>query len=658
MYKHFFSLLLTLAMFGATQAQNPENESLLKINDQNISRAEFERIYTKNNPTPSFDKKSLDEYMDLFINFKLKVMEAEALKMDTLKEFINELKGYRAQLEKPYFTDSDADEALMKEAYERMKWDIRASHILIKCSEDALPADTLKAYNEIKNIRKKALKGDDFATLARQYSQDPSAQTNGGDLGFFSAFSMVYEFETAAYTTPVGQISDIIRTRFGYHIVKVTDKRADPGQVRVAHIMRGIPQNSKPEKEKEEELKINQIYDSIMAGADFADMARKYSDDKGTSAKGGELPFFGAGRMIPEFEKAAFAIPEINGVSKPIRTSYGWHIIKLLETKPLGTYEETKPTISSRISKDVRAQRGREMVLAQLKKEYNVREYPNALKPFYQLIDSTIYIGKWNPEETRGLNQVLFTIADTNKYTQQDFIASIRMDGLRRVKKPAEILVNEEYQRYLNRTIFEFERGRLEVKYPEFRYLVKEYHDGILLFNLTDKMVWSKAVEDTAGLEKFYNENKNNYLWGDRVEATVYTFNQANMQDKIKKLATTTVKKKQDYKQEVDAFLTKVHAKDTSFVLTVSKAKFSKGDNPLIDTVSWEVGLKEPIVKDGQITLIYINRMVTPEPKLLNEAKGLITADYQNYLEKEWIKSLRAKYSIKVNQDVFNQMIK
>ena len=187
---------------------------------------------------------------------------------------------------------------------------------------------------------------------------------------------------------------------------------------------------------------------------------------------------------------------------------------------------------------------------------------------------------------------------------------------------------------------------------------MKEYHDGILLFNLTDKMVWSKAVEDTAGLEKFYEENKNNYMWGDRVEATIYTFNEAKWQDKIEKLATTIVKKKKDYKTEVKAFLDKAHSKDTTLVLTATMAKYSKGDNPLVDTVSWEVGLKEPIAKDGQINLVYINRQIAPEPKALNEAKGLITADYQNYLEKEWIKSLRAKYTIKINEDVFNQMIK
>ncbi len=658
MRKIIFSLLIAFCAANYTIAQDNDDQILMTINGEKITRGEFERIYTKNNQDPAFDKASLDEYMKLFINFKLKVMEAESLGMDTVSSFVTELNGYRRQLEKPYFTDDSVDEALIREAYERMKWDIRASHILIRCPETASAADTLKAFKEITDIRKRALKGEDFSALAKKYSQDPSAARNGGDLGYFTAFSMVYPFEAAAYSTPVGKISNVFRSRFGYHIIYVADKRPDRGEIKVAHIMCAVPQGSSAEKDQEELTKINAIYDSIQAGASFEEMAKKYSDDRGSSQKGGELPFFGTGRMIPEFEQAAFALKQKGEVSKPIKTNYGYHIIKLLDVRPIGSYEDLASGIKNKISKDVRAQKGREMVIRRLKKEYNVLENKKALVPFYTLLDSTIYQGKWDASKAKGLNDVILTIADTNKYTQQDFANSISNDAMRRLKKPFDMLANEEFNRFVEKKLTDFEKSRLEVKYPEFRNLVKEYHDGILLFNLTDKMVWTKAVQDTAGLEKFYNENKNNYMWGDRVEATLYTFNDKNYEKQVAKLAAKVGKKDLNTVEARTQFMAKIQPKDTLFTLTVVKNKFSKGDSDIIDAVTWEPGLKDLQVRDSSYILVYVNRTVAPEPKLLSEARGLITADYQNYLEKLWLDQLRKKYVIKTNDDVFNSMVK
>ncbi len=658
MRKIIFSLLFILSATQLIQAQNSEQDILLTIDNNKITRAEFERIYTKNNQTPAFDSASLQEYMNLFVNFKLKVIEAETLGMDTINSFKIELKGYRAQLEKPYFTDEDADEALIAEAYEHMKWNVRASHILIKCGQNALPADTLKAYNKILKIRKMAIKGDDFNELAKQNSQDPSAARNGGDLGFFTAFSMVYPFETAAYNTPVGEISNIIHTKFGYHILKVTDKKEDRGQVKVAHIMRMVPQGSPAEKDKTQLKKINAIYDSIQSGVSFKLLVKRYSEDKGTSQKGGELPFFGTGRMIPEFEKAAFALREVGDVSRPIKTAYGYHIIKLLDNKPLESFEELKPTIKKKVSKDIRAKRGKQMVISRLKKEYNLTVNKKALQPFYSAFDSTLYLGKWDAAKVEGHNETLFTIADTVIFTQQDFAKSISTDGLRRIKKPLQILVDEEFNRYLERSLTNFEKSRLEDKYPEFKNLVKEYHDGILLFNLTDIIVWSKAVEDTAGLQKFYNENKNNYMWGDRVEATIYTFNKKEWELKVQKLAAKVVKKNMNLTEARNDFVEKANAKDSTFTLKVKKDKFSKGDNDIIDAITWKAGIKETQERDEAFVLVYVNSAISPQPKLLNESRGLITADYQNYLEKQWLEKLRAKYKIVINEDIFKSMIK
>ena len=658
MRKIVLSLLVTCCAFQFIVAQNAEQEVLLTIDNQEISRAEFERIYTKNNQDPAFDQASLDEYMRLFINFKLKVIEAEALGMDTLESFVKELSGYRSQLEKPYFTDNSADSALMIEAYERMHFNIRASHILIKCDENALATDTLKAYNKIDGIRKRALKGEDFNKLAKEFSDDPSAEKNGGDLGFFTAFSMVYEFESAAYNTAVGNISKIIRTKFGYHILKVVDKEKDKGKVKVAHIMCMVPKGSPVEKDKEAFDKINAVYDSIQTGANFEKMVLLYSEDRGSSGKQGVLQYFGIGQMVPEFEKAAFDLKEIGDISKPVKTDYGYHIIKLLAKDSVGSLEDMQVHIKGKISKDVRAERGKQMVFERLKKEYKVVVNTKALDPFFNIIDSTIYVGAWDASKAEGLNQTLFTMVDTLKFTQQDFAHYLANSKSRRVKKPLEIIINEEFNNYLETTVINFEKSKLEEKYPEFKHLVKEYHDGILLFNLTDKMVWTKAIEDTSGLELFYSENKNNYMWGDRLEATLYTFNKKEFEKKIISLAGKIGKKNLNETDERTKFMAKEAAKDTTFTLDIVKNKFSKSDNDIIDAIAWTPGLKETQMRDSLYVIVYVNKLLAPEPKRLNEAKGLITADYQNYLEKMWLDELRAKYVVVIKEEVFNSMIK
>ncbi|MGD9993889.1 MAG: peptidylprolyl isomerase [Salinivirgaceae bacterium] len=658
MHKLIFTLLFFVSSFSFLMAQSTVDDILLTIGDKEVTLGEFERIYTKNNQEPAYDKASLEEYMELFVNFKLKVMEAESLGMDTLPAFISELKGYRKQLEKPYFTDDDTDEALIREAYERMKWNIRASHILITCNEDALPADTLKAYNKILKIRKRALKGEDFAELAVQNSEDPSVANNKGDLGYFTAFSMVYPFESGAYNTEVGQVSEIVRTRFGYHIIKVADKRPDKGQVKVAHIMRAVPQGSSAEKVAMEREKIYQIYDSLQAGANFEDLVRTYSDDRGTSTRGGELPYFQAGRMIPEFEKAAFSIAELGGIAEPVQTAYGWHIVKLIDKKPLDAYEVLKPSIKSKVSKDVRAQRAQQMVINRLKKEHRLVLNKKAVEVFYSLVDSSIYEGSWTGDKAKNLNEPLITIADTLVYTQADFAEFLAETKSRRVKKPIPVLIDAELERMVETKLRDYETHLLPVKHPEFKHLLQEYHDGILLFNLTDKMVWSKAVEDTAGLEKFYELNKQNYLWGERVEATIYTYNNKAFGKKISKLAKKAGKKKMNLTQLNVDFNSKALAKDSTFNLDITNNLYEKGANEWVDAVSWEPGIKTVMEADNKYILVYINRVNAPEPKKLNEARGLITADYQNFLEKEWLKELREKYPVSIHQEVFNAMVK
>jgi peptidyl-prolyl cis-trans isomerase SurA len=336
MKKQLFAVIGLLLSFGTlAQKQDPV---LLEINGKPVTKSEFLQIYLKNNNDPKYDKVSLDEYMELFKKFKLKVAEAEALGYDTIPKLKKELDGYKKQLALPYLIDSAKNEALVREAYDRTKTEVRASHILIRMESNASPADTLAAYNKIMGLKKRIEKGEDFGFVARSKggSDDPSAITNGGDIGFFTAFQMVYPFEEKAYNTPVGSISEPFRTKFGYHILKVTDKRPARGTIKTSHIMVSVPKEASQEDAQNAEKKINELYDMLVNGSKFEDLASDHSDDPSTSNKGGILPPFGTGtttRMVPVFEDAAFALKNDGDISKPVRTEYGFHIIRRLEWK-------------------------------------------------------------------------------------------------------------------------------------------------------------------------------------------------------------------------------------------------------------------------------------------------------------------------------------
>jgi peptidyl-prolyl cis-trans isomerase SurA len=639
-------LFLCVKLFAQTADQ-----VLLTIDNKPVTIGEFERIYKKNSNIESSEKKSITEYLDLFINFKLKVIEAENIGLDTNKAFKTELEGYRKQLAKPYLTDKETDEKILKEAYDRMLWDIRAGHILVKVDEEALPKDTLEAYNKAMKIRKRILAGEAFDVVAKELSDDPSAKTNGGDLGYFTAFQMVYSFESAAYKLNSGDVSMPVRTKFGYHILKISDKRKAKGQLKVAHIMK-TTKNSTPELEASAKNEIYEIYGKIKEGQNFEELAKSSSDDKGSAVQGGVLPMFGTGRMVPEFEQASFALENIGDISQPVKTSFGWHIIKLIEVKPIGTYDEVKGDIKANVVKDSRSEMSRKSLVAELKKEYNYIENKNNLVAINKMVDKTIFEGTWKKSETVKLDNEIFSFAN-QKITQLDFVSFIEKNQ----KKTKEIKIEEHitnlYNQFTENTILAYEESILDKKYPEYNYLIKEYHDGILLFELTDKLVWSKASKDTLGLEKFHKENEKNYMWGTRVDATIYDCPNLMIAEKAKPLAEKRISK--GYTAEVMAakFLKITNNRD-SLTIKINDNIYSKGDNKKIDAVDWTVGVKNVDTENGKNYFVAINKIVEPTPKTLKEAKGIVTADYQTYLEKEWIKSLREKYKVTVNQDVLS----
>ena len=485
---------------------------LVNVAGQNITRSEFERVYYKNNNKGTAnDEKSIRDYMELFINYKLKVKEAESLKMDTSAAFKDELTGYRKQLAQPYLTDKDVNDNLVKEAYNRLQNDVRASHILIKLSSDALPKDTLAAYNRIMKIREKIVKGADFEKMARDSSEDPSAKENGGDLGYFTGLQMVYPFETAAYNTKPGQVSMPIRTRFGYHIIKVSDIRPAVGEIHTAHIMIKVNKSDNDSVQKEAKRKIDEIYAKFKAGEKFEDLAKQYSDDKGSAVNGGVLPWFGTGKMVPEYEKASFALLKDNDVSAPIKSAYGWHIIKRLEKRGIASFDEKKNELKNQIMRDSRNEMGRASLVAKIKKENNFKEFAANKDEYIKSLDTTLADGTYNDSTALKKTKPLFNLAGKD-YTQFDFAAYLAKHQTKRKDITSQAIAHSQYENFVTDACIALEESQLDKKYPDFKALMDEYRDGILLFDLTDKMVWSKAVKDTTGLEQFYEKNKNNYI--------------------------------------------------------------------------------------------------------------------------------------------------
>lgn len=618
---------------------------ILTVEDEQVTREDFESIFRKNNRDSVITKDALDDYMELFINFKLKVREAKELGLDTASSFKKELAGYRKQLARPYLIDTELLDELIQEAYQRKQEEIRASHILIKVGPNDPPSDTLRAYERIMRLRERIMNGTDFSMVARSKdgSEDPSAKDNAGDLGFFTAFQMVYPFEEAAYNLEIGEVSMPVRTRYGYHLVKVTDRRQARGEVLASHIMIRMGEKSNAEQMQKAEEKINEIHDLLKNGADFSELAVKYSEDASTAQKGGELPWFGTGKMVEEFENAAFDLTENGQISEPFRSPYGWHIVKRIDYKPIPTFETVKGELKNKISRDSRSEMTKQSFLAKLRKEYNVQQYPKALKPIYKAaaVDSAFTKGI-NVKKEKKLQKPLFSI-NGEMYPAMDFYTYLKKAKIKNPRGTSNEIVDAQLEKYIDSELMDYENGRLESKYDDFRLLMNEYHDGILLFELTDQKVWSKAVKDTTGLEAFYADNMDKFMWNERADATIYTCADAAVAKKLRK-ALSRGKTPNEIAEQLN--------KKSQLNLSYQEETFEKGKNELLDSIEWKEGLSENIEKNGQVMVVQINKITPPTAKTIDEARGLITAEYQNFLEENWINSLREKYKYTVNKDV------
>ncbi len=639
--------LLTQFAFGQKEPV------VMTINDKPVTKAEFLQIYTKNNPSPSFDKDSLDRYMQLFEVFKLKVAEAEALGYDTLPRLQKELEGYKKQLALPYLIDSVQNQAMVQEAYNRTATEVRCSHILIKLDPNASPKDTLDAYNRLLGLKARIEKGEDFASVAKSKlgSEDPSVVNNGGDLGYFTAFQMVYPFEEKAYTTPVGSVSDPFRTRFGYHILKVTDKRAARGTIKVAHLMISTGREASTETRQNAEKKINEIYDSLSTGASWEKMVNAYSEDANSVKKNGELPAFGSGtsqRMVLEFEDAAFGLKRVGEFSKPVKTQYGYHIIKLIEWTPVKSYDLLRRELQAKVNKDERSKITQDSFVQKLKQQYNYAyKADKGLAWFEQQIDSTFFMGKWKASALKS-NKTLFVLGG-QKYKQQDFAKYVEKN-FRTVRKDAPaVVVKQLYTQWEKNQILAYEEALLPSKYPAYKALVQEYHDGIILYEIMQDQVWNKAVKDTAGLRAFFMENRSKYVWSQRLDATIYECKDEHVAVQVYGMLVSadTVTSKE---------VLDVINKDSELNLKVRMNKFEVAQTPYLKDRNFTQGLNPVYSMDGKWYVVKVSAVLAPGPKEFNEAKGLATSDFQAYLEKKWLEALRLKHKIVINEDVLYQI--
>ncbi|RIJ36840.1 peptidylprolyl isomerase [Pontibacter oryzae] len=532
---------LAIAGCTATKKTDSKEPAIATLGSQPISLTEFRYVYEKNNSgnDDAYTRQSLSEYLDLYTNFKLKVIEAEKRGLDTTMAFKRELEGYKEQLAQPYLTEKSVTDQLVREAYERMKQEVNASHILISVAPDAAPEDTLAAYNQSMKLRQRAQNGEDFGKLAQEFSQDPSAAENKGSLGYFTALQMVYPFEDAAYKTAVGQISMPVRTRFGYHLIKVNNKREARGEAKVAHIMVRSTPGAPAADSLAAKQRAEAIFKRVQKGEDWTKLAAEFSEDANSAANGGELPWFGTGRMIPSFEEAAFGLQKPGDVSKPVYTPYGWHIIKLAEKRNLSPYEEMEQYLRNKIAKDSRSELNKTAFLKRIKHENSFIESAETKATAMAAATDELLQGKWRfNADDKTLKQTLFTIQG-KPYTIGEFYTYAQEQQRPRATGSATHAMNVLYNNFVESKLVEYERNNLANKYTDYRMLVQEYHDGILLFQLMDEKVWSKAVEDSVGLRNYFNQNRDKYKWAERADAIVISAaNKELLQQAQQQLAT------------------------------------------------------------------------------------------------------------------------
>ncbi len=644
------TLLLMIGLLSAISlnAQNGVakggEQTLFTVNGKPVSKEEFLYVYKKNNPgkETDFSRESLREYLDLYINFKLKVTEARAIKIDTTEKVREELQKYGDQLIKSNF-DKEILEPAAQRLYNRLLKEKLVYHVMIKT--DGMQDSA--AITKLNAARDRVLKGESFSKVAKEVSTDSSNKKDPGLIGWVTANQIPdADFENMVFNTEKGSISPVFKTKFGYHFIKVTDERQGIGSITVQHILIKTPKNAKPEEIAKAKLKSDSIYQLLKSGVDFEDLAEQYSDDKSSSANGGRMEPFGTGKMVLPFQEAAYALKNPGDYSEPIQTSFGFHIIRLIERKEIDSYDKMRDDLKGKVERSPEYKTLRTDFVNRVKTSYKFTENTDAKNEVFATLDSSFVKNNWSSAKAANLNKTVFSINEL-VFTQQDLASFLEMN--QRSSRERDIAIKSEkiYTEILEQTLIEYDLASRNI---DFKRLMQEYRDGIPLFALLEQKVWSMAAKDTVGLEQYYEENKNNYMWNERVDATIYTVTNPAILKDVKKMA----KKNKPAKE-----ITEKYNNDTLTVVTVTSNLYLPGQNSNVDNLNKKIGIGEDILNaDGSITFVKITKIVAPMPKTLKEARGYVISNYQDYLEKKWIEELHQKYPVQIDEAVFNSMIK
>lgn len=628
-------LLAIICIDGVSQrSKSTKAQTLFSVGDKIVTTDEFMYLYKKNHTaTEDFSQQKIAEYLDLFINFKLKVREAGNRGIDTTAAFVKEYNSYKEELKKPYLPENKLIDSLVKITYKRLQEEVRVSHVLIGVKPDALPADTLQAYNRTLEIKQRAIAGEDFGSLAALYSEEPMARTSKGDLGYFTALQMVYPFENAAYMSKKGDIVGPIRTRFGYHVLKIEDRKPARGEVEVSHIM--IRTGGERDEANSKNL-IFEIHDQLRGGVAWDELCKQYSEDQSSKSNGGKLRPFGVGAMatVPEFDRVAFSLQHVGDVSDPFKTQYGWHIVRLEKKIPLPSFDEMATGLKGKVARDERVQLSKQALMQKLKGDFSFVENAEVKLKMLATADTSLSKGTWKIPTSVVGKETLFSIKSKN-VPGRSFLNYVQQN-----QKPnsqtSDKYMEQLYQAFVEKSINELLEIEIIKAHPDFELLLKEYYEGILLFDIMEKEVWKRASEDSLGQRKYFDANAAKYAAGERAKAVIYTSG-----------ATDVIVALKGYLEK----------KDTINIQKIIQSKgvrkeggvFQKEDRPVLSKIDWRPGLYS-VENNRMYYLVQVNEMVPPGSMSFEEARASVISDYQDSLEKEWLVQLRKKYPVNVNE--------
>ncbi|MEB2784583.1 peptidylprolyl isomerase [Algoriphagus sp. E1-3-M2] len=646
-----FTLLLAFESTGSAMAfvqASGQDEPLLTIGGKTVDKDELIHLLSKGSKTEpgalGMSREEFNENLDLFINYKLKIREAEAQGLDKSEEFLQEFESFRENIKAPFLIRNSLEEGELRKAYSRMQEIIRASHILLQFPPNATEEDSLIVLRMALKIESEIKNGGSINDLAVEYSDDPSAQVNKGDLGYFSALQMVQPFEDAAFSLQPGQVSSPVLTNFGYHIINIKDRQPNPGQVRVSHILVRIDENSATGEDLAKR-KVADIYNEIQKESTiWENIVKNYSEDPASSQKGGMLPWFSVGSMIPEFEMAAFSLTEIGEVSPPVRTRYGYHILRLENKKPIESFEAMEENIRSRILRDSRSTMIQSQVMAIQKSRYNFDENEKYVaKLRSELNTSTKHDFVLALADKDIASNHLFSLQDKSYFAQDllDYMNDQEID----LKRTSGIF-DAWYERFLASELNKAEEADLAANNKEYRMLLKEYRDGILLFSLMNEEVWQKGLMDSVAQKAFYQENIQNYQWKRRVNAFIVKILEMSQLDAARKFLQG-----KPLSDELITSFENSYESTNPLAYQTETGNLEYREHPVLSKADLNTDYQE-LEANGHLHLVILGKKMNAGPKKFEETLGLVIRDYQEFLDKSLLETLRKKYPIKINPKV------